>query len=97
VTAPYCGFAGADDYYARAAAANVVDRIAVPGLIIHAANDPFIRVRPETLRKIAANPSLTYVETADGGHCAFVGEPDGNGYDGRWAEREVVEFVKYVG
>jgi uncharacterized protein len=97
VTAPYCGFAGADDYYARAAAANVVDRIAVPGLIIHAANDPFIRVRPETLRKIAANPNLTYVETADGGHCAFVGEPDGNGYDGRWAEREVVEFVEYVG
>jgi uncharacterized protein len=97
VTAPYCGFAGADDYYARAAAANVVDRIAVPGLIIHAANDPFIRVQPETLRKIAANPNLTYVETSDGGHCAFVGEPDGDGYDGRWAEREVVEFVKQVG
>jgi hypothetical protein len=96
VTAPYCGFAGADDYYARAAAANVVDRITVPGLIVHAANDPFIRVQPETLRKIAGNPNLTYVETADGGHCAFVGEPDGNGYDGRWAEREVVEFVKRV-
>ena len=43
ITAYYCGFAGADDYYARAAAANVVDRIAVPALIIHAANDPFIR------------------------------------------------------
>jgi len=96
VTAHYCGFAGADDYYARAAAANVVDRIAVPGLIIHAANDPFIRVQPETLEKITKNPNLTYVETADGGHCAFLGEPDGNGYDGRWAEREVVEFVKQV-
>ena len=97
VTAPYCGFYGADDYYARAAAANVVERIAVPGLIIHAANDPFIRVQPETLRKIAGNPHLQYVETGDGGHCAFVGEPDGDGYDGRWAEREVVEFVKRVG
>ena len=96
VTAYYCGFAGADDYYARAAATNVVDRIAVPGLIIHAANDPFIRMRPETLRKIAGNPNLTYIETADGGHCSFIGEPDGNGYDGRWAEREVVEFVKQV-
>jgi len=96
VTAHYCGFAGADDYYARAAATNVVDRIAVPGLIIHAANDPFIRVQPETLRKIAGNPNLTYVETADGGHCSFIGEPDGNGYDGRWAEREVIEFVKQV-
>ena len=96
VTAYYCGFAGADDYYARAAATNVVDRIAVPGLILHAANDPFIRMRPETLRKIAGNPNLTYIETADGGHCSFIGEPDGNGYDGHWAEREVVEFVKRV-
>jgi len=96
VTAPYCGFTGADDYYARAAAANVVDRIAVPGLIIHAANDPFIRVQPATLEKVASNSHLSYVETADGGHCAFVGEPDGNGYDGRWAEREVVEFVKQM-
>ena len=96
ITAYYCGFAGADDYYARAAASNVVDRIAVPGLIIHAANDPFIRVQPETMKKIAGNPNLSFVETADGGHCAFIGEPDGNGHDGRWAEREVVEFVKSV-
>ena len=98
ITAYYCGFTGADDYYARAAAANVVDRIAVPALIIHAANDPFIRMQPETLRRIAANPNITYVETNDGGHCAFLGglKNDLNGDtpdDGRWAEREVVDFV----
>ena len=94
ITAYYCGFAGADDYYARAAAANVVDRIAVPTLIIHAANDPFIRIRPETLQRIAANPNITYLETDDGGHCAFIGERNGDSWDdGRWAEREVVEFV----
>jgi predicted alpha/beta-fold hydrolase len=98
ITAYYCGFTGAADYYARAAAANVVDRIAVPALIIHAANDPFIRVLPETRARIAANPNITYIETADGGHCAFVGERNGgrNGDatdDGRWAEREVVKFV----
>ena len=95
ITAYYCGFTGADDYYARAAASNVVDRIAVPALIIHAANDPFIRMRPETLRRVAANPNITYVETADGGHCAFVGERHRDpGDDGRWAEREVVEFAE---
>jgi predicted alpha/beta-fold hydrolase len=98
ITAYYCGFTGADDYYARAAAANVVDRIAVPALIIHAENDPFIRMQPETLRRIATNPNITYIETDDGGHCAFLGEPNSgcNGDapdDGRWAEREVVEFV----
>jgi len=99
ITAYYCGFAGADDYYARAAAANVVDRIAVPTLIIHAENDPFIRMQPETLRRVAANPNITYIETDDGGHCAFIGERNGsrNGDpadDGRWAEREVVEFAR---
>jgi len=95
ITAHYCGFAGADDYYARAAASNVVHRIAVPALIIHAANDPFIRVQAETRQRIAKNPNITYIETDDGGHCAFVGERDGEpGDDGRWAEREVVEFAR---
>jgi predicted alpha/beta-fold hydrolase len=97
VTAHYCGFAGADDYYERAAAARVVARIAVPALIIHAANDPFIRVTPETRALILANPNVTYLETKDGGHCAFVGERNGHGDDGRWAERQVVEFVSKAG
>jgi hypothetical protein len=95
VTAYYCGFTGADDYYARASAANVIDRIAIPTLIIHAANDPFVRILPETRQKILSNRNITYIESEDGGHCAFVGERDGDSaYDGRWAEREVVEFAK---
>ena len=98
ITAYYCGFTGADDYYARAAAANVVDRIAVPTLILHAANDPFIRIRHETLERIARNPYITYLETEDGGHCAFLGDRNGDPVDdGRWAEREVVEFLRHVG
>jgi uncharacterized protein len=95
ITAHYCGFTGADDYYQRAAAANVVDRISVPTLILHAANDPFIRVRPETRERVLRNPKITYVETDDGGHCAFLAERNGTaGDDGHWAEREVVEFVR---
>jgi predicted alpha/beta-fold hydrolase len=92
VTAHYCGFEGASDYYERSAAANVVDRIAVPTLILHAANDPFIRILPETRRKILSNPLITFVETEDGGHCSFLAQPDGD--DGRWAERQVVEFFR---
>ncbi|MFZ0957568.1 MAG: alpha/beta fold hydrolase [Candidatus Sulfotelmatobacter sp.] len=95
ITAFYCGFTGADDYYARAAASNVVDRIAVPGLIVHAANDPFIRLRAETRRRIAANPNITFIETSDGGHCAFLAERNGHAHDdGRWAERTAVEFAQ---
>jgi uncharacterized protein len=92
ITAYYCGFEGAADYYARAAAAKVVGRIAVPTFILHAANDPFIRILPETRTQILANPNITFIETADGGHCSFLAKPDGN--DGHWAENQVVEFLR---
>ena len=92
VTAHYCGFEGASDYYERSAAANVIDGIAVPTLILHAANDPFIRILPVTRQKILSNPNINFVETEDGGHCSFIAEADGD--DGRWAERQVVEFLR---
>ncbi len=92
ITAYYSGFDGAADYYARAAAANVVERISVPAFILHAANDPFIRILPETRQKILSNPHIAFLETEDGGHCSFLAEPDG--YDGRWAEGQVVEFLR---
>lgn len=93
ITAYYCGFNGADDYYARASASNVVEKIAVPALIVHAANDPFIRILPETRRKIASNPNITFIETEDGGHCAFVGPRNGRD-DGFWAESQIVNFLR---
>jgi predicted alpha/beta-fold hydrolase len=94
VTAYYSGFDGAADYYARAAAANVVDKIAVPTYILYARNDPFIRVTPDTRRKVEGNPNITFVETEDGGHCAFIAEPEE--YDGHFAERNIVDFFKSV-
>ena len=93
ITAFYCGFTGADDYYDRSAAAHVVDRIAVPTFILNAANDPFIRILPETREKILSNPHITFVETEDGGHCSYLAEANGSS-DGRWAESQVVEFLR---
>jgi predicted alpha/beta-fold hydrolase len=95
ITAPYCGFSSADDYYYRAAAARVLDKITVPTLVLHAADDPFIRLLPETREKMQANPHITFLETAHGGHCAFLAQP--NGYDGRWAERQIVHFFRHHG
>jgi predicted alpha/beta-fold hydrolase len=92
ITAYYCGFEGAADYYRRAAAANVVARISVPALILHAANDPFIRILPDTREKILANPNIRFLETDDGGHCSFLADPDGD--DGRWAEAEIIRFFE---
>jgi predicted alpha/beta-fold hydrolase len=94
ITARYCGFLGAEDYYTRAASARVLDRIVVPTLVLHADDDPFIRVLPETRAKLLANPHITYIETEHGGHCSFLAEP--NGYDGRWAERQAIAFIQRV-
>ena len=54
ITARYSGFRDAQDYYTQAAAARVVDRIAVPTLILHAQDDPFIRVTARDAREAVA-------------------------------------------
>lgn len=92
ITALYSGFRSADDYYERAAAARVLDRVAVPALLLHACDDPFIRLLPATRAKIAANPHLTMLETAYGGHCAFLSQPE-EGDDGYWAEHTALRFI----
>jgi uncharacterized protein len=92
IVGPYNGFAGADDYYERARSSRLAEKIAVPTFVIHSADDPFIRLLPETRAKIASNRNLQFLETERGGHCAFLAAPEG--YDGRWAERQVVEFLR---
>ena len=91
IVATYCGFRDADDYYYRAASARVVDRIAVPTLILRALDDPFIRLTAATRSAILANPQINLVETAQGGHCAYLGAHPGD--DIHWAERTVVGYL----
>ncbi len=91
IVARYWGFRDADDYYDRAAAARVVDKIAVPTLILHAQDDPFIRLLPETRAKLLANPHIAFVETRHGGHCAYLSRDPGN--EIHWAEATVMRFL----
>jgi hypothetical protein len=91
ILARYWGFRDADDYYYRAAAARVVDRIAVPSMILHAQDDPFIRLLPETRAKIVANPHIAFVETAHGGHCAYLSNDPGN--EIHWAEATAIRYL----
>jgi hypothetical protein len=91
IVARYWGFRDADDYYDRAASARVVDKIAVPTLILQAQDDPFIRLLPETRAKILANPHITFRETRHGGHCAFLSRAPGN--EIHWAEATVLRFL----
>jgi predicted alpha/beta-fold hydrolase len=91
VVARYCGFRNADDYYDQAAAARVVDRIAVPTLFLQAQDDPFIRLLPQTRARILANPHIAFVEPRHGGHCAFLSRDHGN--EIHWAEATLLRFL----
>jgi predicted alpha/beta-fold hydrolase len=92
-TAPYFGFADAEDYYHRASAMRVIDRIRVPALIITAEDDPFVPAAPFRDPSVAGNAHITLQLCTHGGHCGFVGPRNGLD-DGYWAEREIVDFAE---
>jgi len=91
-TAPHHGFRNAADYYHQAAAMRVVDRIRVPTLIMTAEDDPFIPPAPFRDPAVTGNPHITLRLTRYGGHCGYIEEAR-NGYDGYWAEQQIVDFV----
>jgi len=91
-TAPYFGFRSAEDYYHRASAMRVVDRIAVPALVITAEDDPFVPSQPFRDTKVTSNPYIELHLCAHGGHCGFVGAQAGED-DGYWAENAIVDFA----
>jgi predicted alpha/beta-fold hydrolase len=93
VTAPLHGYAGADDYYARASSLPVLGRIRIPTLLISAEDDPFLprEVLHEVRRAARANRALHPLFVPHGGHAGFVtGAPWGPRY---WAEDRALAFL----
>lgn len=93
-TAPHHGFRDAHDYYYRASAMRVIEKIRVPTLIITAEDDPFVPLDPFRDPIVTGNPSITVVMTSHGGHCGFLSTSRSDDDDGYWAERAVLEFVQ---
>ena len=94
-TAPHFGFRDATDYYHRASAMRVIDRVRVPTLIITAEDDPFVPHAPFHDPSVTNNPHIRLIITRHGGHCGFVGDAL-NGDDGYWAETCVVDFARGI-
>ncbi len=90
ITARYCGFVDASDYYARSSASRVVSEIRVPTLIIASKDDPFVPFGPFQSPAILDNRWITLMAPEHGGHCAFVSQEDGP--ERFWAEARIVEF-----
>ena len=94
-TAPHFGFRSAEDYYRRASAMRVIDRIRVPALIITAEDDPFVPIVPFRDPALTGNPHIRLIIARHGGHCGFV-EARSNGSDGYWAERMILTFARTI-
>ncbi len=68
-TAPLHGFAGTDDYWARASAKPHLHRIRIPALVVNARNDPFI-------------PAASLPAPAEAGGHVRLWQPQGGGHVG---------------
>ena len=93
--APHCGFRDSADYYERASALRVVDRIRIPALIIHAKDDPFIPFTQIERPEVGSNPNISVLATQHGGHVGFI-SADGEGESRFWAEATAVRFAELL-
>jgi uncharacterized protein len=89
-TAPRNGFSGAADYYARCSTVSLIPRITVPGLVVHATDDPFIPAAPFLCARFPATLRLEL--TTGGGHLGFVSRRPWQG-DRRWLEARLATWL----
>jgi predicted alpha/beta-fold hydrolase len=90
VTAPVHGFADVIDYWTKASAGPLLEKVRVPTLLINARNDPFTpRHVLRGIKKLKAAGKVPQVELdfpSEGGHAGFAG-------DGNWLGRRVLAFL----
>jgi len=71
-TAPLFGFGTAANYYATQSAAQFLDAIRVPALVIHAQDDPLVPFEVYRHPAFHTNPALTLIAPKHGGHLGFI-------------------------
>jgi uncharacterized protein len=89
-TARRGGFASADDYYRRCSLVTALVKIDVPGLIVHAMDDPFIPHEP--LWQAARPPGLALEMVRHGGHMGYVSRRPWQG-DRRWLDTRLAAWL----
>jgi len=90
ITARFCGFHNAADYYARSSAIRIIQNIRKPTLVIAAQDDPVVPFAAFENPAIRENPHITLLVPKHGGHCAFISKESGD--ERFWSEARIVEF-----
>jgi predicted alpha/beta-fold hydrolase len=95
ITAKYCGFRDATDYYTQSSALRVAAEIRVPTLIVTAQDDPFVPFASFSDPTLTNNAHIRVIAPAHGGHCAFISRHAGA--ERFWAEASVMEYFAGLG
>jgi len=90
-TAPRSGFRSADDYYERCSLVTALAKIQVPGLIVHAMDDPFVTYEP--LLRVARPPDLSLELLPHGGHLGYLSRQPWLG-DHHWLDSRLATWLR---
>ncbi len=94
-TSRHAGFLDVHDYYERASAIQVISKIAVPTLILHSKDDPFIPFAPFESRALKENPNIILLASEHGGHVGFI-TANKDAANRFWYEKKIVEFAEQI-
>lgn len=88
-TAPWNGFLGAEDYWARASSLPYLQQIRRPTLMVQAWDDPFLPPACYPHREAEGSAYLSLLTTRHGGHVGFIGTGGS-----AWSEGVACEFLE---
>lgn len=92
IIAPRHGFTGAEDYWARTSACQVLDQVRTPTLFVAAERDPMVRI--DTVRPWLQNATtLRRVVTTHGGHVGFPQKVDLELGLGGTVEDQIIQWM----
>lgn len=89
-TAPLNGFTSAAAYYAQASSLPFLNNLAIPSLLVNAADDPFLSEDCYPYATAEENPNLFLKVPTAGGHVGFVTFNARNRY---WSEQTAYDFL----
>ena len=90
-TAPRNGFGTADEYYRQCSLMTSLARIPVPGLIVHALDDPFVTAEPLIHADRPGHLAIELVQ--HGGHLGYLSRWPWQG-DRRWLDARLAAWLR---
>lgn len=92
-TAPHAGFGSAMEYYSYVASKNYIRNINIPGLVLHAKDDPLIHMCGWEEAGFDSLPNIETHLTEYGGHVGWIAKKHAMFPDRRWMDYRVLHYL----